>query len=79
MIKASAKDPKTGKNVMILGLSEMNIEKLKNGYPIRFDSDNFGVPGKVFIFYGKTEQSMFDDLKNAGMVSSDETNIIKED
>lgn len=40
------------------GLSERNIQLLKQGKPILIDLSELGGDGNVTIFYGKTEQDM---------------------
>jgi hypothetical protein len=66
MLKMVLKD-KEGKppRTILLGLSHVNLDRLKQGYPIRFDSGDIELsPGTEFIIYcGKTEQSMADDMK----------------
>jgi hypothetical protein len=44
------------------GLSEGNIELLKEGRPIKVDLAAMGGTGTVLIFYGRTEQNMARDL-----------------
>ena len=57
MIKFAAGD------LIGFGLSEANIEKLKQGSPISINLEEVGVPNKrAVIFYGKTEQEMQKDL-----------------
>lgn len=63
MIKAG------GPNVVLLGLSERNVELLKLGKPIQFDGKEIGIPGKkVFIMYGETEEDILDELRRAGIM-----------
>lgn len=46
-------------NLMILGLSEENIDRLKKDEPISFNMKELGFPDiEVFIFTGKTEHEM---------------------
>lgn len=53
--------------MVILGLSEINIQKLKEGFPIKFDGRPLGFPGDVGIVYGETEIAILHDLqKSAG-------------
>ena len=40
------------------GLSERNVNLLKEGKPIVIDLAQMGGQGEIFIFYGKTEQAM---------------------
>lgn len=57
MLKAIAGD------MLILGLSKLNVEKLQEGKPIVFDATDFGFPGKtISIVYGETEAAIKDDL-----------------
>jgi hypothetical protein len=60
MIKAKLND-----NTLILGLSSINVEKLKQGMPIRFDGRPYGYPGNIVIVYGETEVTIAQDLFNA--------------
>ena len=61
MIKAKLTRP-DGTGVLILGLSKGNIQQLKDGKPIMFDADVFGIQGEVFIVYGETEMEICKDL-----------------
>jgi hypothetical protein len=46
-------------NQIILGLSDVNLERLKDGQPIKFNLKELGLPDyEVFIFNGKDEQTM---------------------
>lgn len=60
MIKA-----KLSNGDLILGLSEMNLQRLREGKPIVFDARPMGYDGNIGIIYGKTEQTMLDDINNA--------------
>ena len=44
--------------IMVAGLTEENIERLKAGQPIRMELKGFGVdlPGVMFIIYGTTSE-----------------------
>jgi hypothetical protein len=54
---------KDGKPMAILGISEMNVQKLKEGMPILVDlKDVNGVECKVSIIYGETEDAIAKDL-----------------
>jgi len=48
-----------------IGLSEGNINKLKEGKPILFKLSDMGMNSKleVIIFYGETEEAMAEELK----------------
>lgn len=63
MIKATmTKDD--GRTLVILGLSAMNIIKLKEDKPIFIDLEKLGIKGiEVFIFTGDTEQTMAKQLE----------------
>ena len=56
MIKARA-----GEHVFF-GLSERNLELLRQGKPIKVDLGDLGLAGCVVIFYGETEEKMREDL-----------------
>jgi hypothetical protein len=60
MIKAKLND-----GTVILGLSEENIKRLKEGQPIKFDGRPLGFPGTVGIVYGETEIAILHDLQQA--------------
>jgi hypothetical protein len=53
-----------GKTLIGLGLSRMNLQKLKEGKPILVDLASLNLPydAEVMIFYGKTEQTMAKDM-----------------
>jgi hypothetical protein len=52
-----------GRKLVILGLSHMNLQRLKQGKPIHFPGEDVALAGvEVMIFSGKTEQSMARDL-----------------
>lgn len=52
-------------NTLILGLSDENLKRLKNGEPIKFNMKEVGFDNiDVVIFNGKDEQKMKNDLKH---------------
>lgn len=57
MIKARAGE------VVIFGLSERNLELLRKGMPIKINMTELGLTGTILIFYGKTEEAMYEELK----------------
>jgi len=62
MIKAIAKT--TDHDLIVIGLSHENLKRLKAGKPIHFDLKELGIKGyQMFIFAGKTEESMKKELK----------------
>lgn len=66
-----------GLPVVGFGLSEVNIQKLKEGMPILIDAQDtqelLGVQAQIVIFYGKTEESMQEELNTAGFSFSNRT------
>jgi hypothetical protein len=62
MIKATAGD------MVLFGLSEKNVQLLKEGKPIKIDMTELGLTGKVLIFYGKTEEDMMSEFKKHGLL-----------
>jgi predicted kinase len=75
MLRASAK----GKNgpVIIAGLSECNVERLKANKPIRAELRSFGVDadGVLLMFYGKTEADMELEFRKAGLITDETTGM----
>lgn len=61
MVKAIYKR-KDGKPVLLMGLSDVNIEKLREGKPIVFDLEPLGLEGSVAIMHGKTEEDIAEEL-----------------
>lgn len=57
---------KDGQKVLGLGLSHQNLKHLKNGKPIEIDLKKIGHTNNdtIYLFAGRTEQSMTKDLKN---------------
>lgn len=54
-----------------LGLSDRNIELLRQGKPIVVDLAELGGQGRVMLFAGATEDAMLADLRAAGLVPAD--------
>jgi len=51
--------------LVVLGLSHMNLARLKDGQPIKFAGEDVGIAGvEVLIFVGETEQSMARELSD---------------
>jgi len=64
MLKFHGTHKDTGKPILGLGLSELNIQKLKQGMPILIDDKTF-FDGQIIIIYGKTEDDIAKgDLKD---------------
>lgn len=55
--------------VMLLGLSDLNLQKLREGKPILFDGAAAGFPQvtKIAIFHAPTEEDMLPLLRSWGM------------
>ncbi len=52
-------------NLIILGLSDQNLERLKKDQPIKFNLQELGLGDiDVLIFNGKDEQEMYKMLKD---------------
>jgi hypothetical protein len=45
-----------GRPLLIIGLEAGNIERLKDGKPIRFDMASHGIIGECIIVYGETAE-----------------------
>lgn len=66
MIKAAGKTT-DGRTLLIFGISEENIARLRRGEPVFVDGRDVGQPDIcVTIFAGKTEETMMMDLKSRG-------------
>lgn len=52
---------------ILLGLDATNIQKLKEGKPIHFSLDLFGMEGSCTISYGETLQAILDEWTAAGL------------
>ena len=57
MIKA------TSKQHIILGITDLNMEKLKEGLPIKIDGKELGISKDIIILYGKNEFAIVNDLR----------------
>lgn len=68
MMRAGIKDPENP--VAVVGLSEGNVLRLKNGQPIRAALSSFGVgiPGTLVICYGESELELKRQLQIAGLI-----------
>lgn len=52
-------------DLVVLGVDEENIKRLKEGKPIFIDLTSLGMTGKVCIMYGETLKKVKEDLENA--------------
>lgn len=57
MLKAKA-TLADGRPLYVLGLSELNLQRLREGKPIFFDMCEIGGTGQMVIFWGETEVEM---------------------
>jgi hypothetical protein len=48
--------------MLILGLSRLNVDRLTQGMPIKFDGRPFGFAGDVGIVFGETEDAIAEQL-----------------
>jgi len=62
MIKFKVTDDR-GRVSLGFGLSERNIELLKQGNPIYVVLDEMGLNASIMIMYGKTEAELIETLK----------------
>lgn len=56
------KGTKDGREVLILGLSFENMERLKKDRPIVIWREEINIPFDIIIFAGETEESMAKDV-----------------
>lgn len=62
-------DGKNGAKLVGLGLSQGNIDRLKEGKPIYLHLDELGIEGiDVLIHYGETEDKIIEDFKGKGLI-----------
>lgn len=67
MIKARASFG--GDPVLIIGLSRLNVERLLDGMPIRFNASELGLPPlTVLILGGETEDSITEEFRSHPLV-----------
>ena len=69
MIKAVGKSP-DGSPMIFLGISALNVEKLKEGKPILVNLADLGLEGKIAIIYGETEDEIERDLQTQFTIGS---------
>ena len=67
---------KNGQTIIGLGLSEGNIQRLKQGDPVYFSLEELGIEGyDVTIIYGETEEAIKDDFKKHGVTFGEEIEL----
>jgi hypothetical protein len=53
-------------NLVIFGLSKLNLERLQEGKPVAFDGAEVGLNGvRIMIMYGETEIAIVHELQEA--------------
>lgn len=58
-----------GRMFLAFGLTRENITRLMQDEPIKIDTKELGLPpGALLIFYGETEATIYDTLKEQGLV-----------
>ena len=65
----------SGRQLVGLGITALNVEALKHGQPIHIMGTEMGLPFDITIFYGATERKIFDELKKAGLIDPEHTVI----
>lgn len=65
MLRASIRDKNNP--VLIAGISEQNVIRLKNNQPIRASFRSFGlnIPGEILLIYGTTEQAIEKQIRSS--------------
>ena len=63
-----------GRPLIVIGLSSKNLDMLRARRPCLINMDELGGKGEVAIMWGETEQAIWDEMKQAGMVS-DQTEV----
>ena len=54
---------KDGRDFLVLGLSEGNLKRLREGLPLHLQKEKTGVSADIVIFWGETEAQMYKDFK----------------
>jgi hypothetical protein len=68
VIKAIGIDKQGKSSIVLLGLSEGNLELLKAKKPIVVDMTELGGTGKIILMYGQTEADIMADLQKADIL-----------
>ena len=64
MIKATInKKDSDDEKIILLGITELNIEKLKNNKPIKVLGKDIGTKHDIYIIYGKNEMHLMKMLQ----------------
>lgn len=80
MIRAAAVGA-NGRRVMLLGLSEAKVQRMREGKPIHIHADEMGFAGEIIIMVGKDEAALQETL--APLIGPetrvrDETNAVRQ-
>lgn len=59
----------SGERVIVLGISEENVRRLRLRQPIRVDLEDLGLPGQgiIVLMWGDTERSILIELETVGI------------
>jgi hypothetical protein len=68
MLRAMAKDGKTNRPLLMLGLSHANLAKLEQGQPIHVDGTEMGIDIDVLLWAGETDESLGMQLEQHHLV-----------
>lgn len=47
-----------GRTVIVLGLTEANVEQMRAGHPMHLHADELGFVGEIMLFLGKDEATL---------------------
>lgn len=61
MIRASVKS-EAGRTMILLGLEEGNVDRLRKGMPIHIHADELGFAGEIVIILGKDVTDLTEQL-----------------
>jgi len=64
MIRLAGHNSKTKRPMIIIGLSDINVAKMREGNPIHIHADDMGFAGEIIIFNGPTEDDMAKMIKD---------------
>jgi hypothetical protein len=62
-------------NLVVFGLSEENVKRLKEGKPLLIDGSQVGIEGvDILIMHGETELHIRDELIEKGVIRESKPN-----
>jgi len=64
MIKGKA-NQENGRELVILGISQENVTRLKEGKPIMVHGTEIKIPVDIMIYYGATDQDLVKQMRPA--------------